>query len=128
MERRTFLKAAAAIPAAGLADKIASSAEAAQASGKPNILFIFCDELRFPSVFPGTINSVDKFLQQFMPNVHKLWVQGVKFANHFTAATACTPARGVLLSGLYSQQSWLLQTIKDTPGTAESTLSPVART
>jgi uncharacterized sulfatase len=83
--------------------------------GKPNILFIFCDELRFPSVFPDNINSVAEFLQQFMPNVYSLWVQGVKFANHFTAASACTPARGMLLTGLYSQQSWLLQT--NTPGT-----------
>ena len=117
MERRTFLKAAAAIPAAGLAEKFTSSAEAAPVSGRPNILFIFCDELRFPSVFPANINSIAGFLQQFMPNVYSLWTQGVKFANHFTAATACTPARGVLLTGLYSQQSWLLQTIKDTPGT-----------
>ena len=127
MERRSFLKAAAAIPAAGLAEKLASSAEAASPSAKPNILFIFCDELRYPSVFPAGINSVDGFLQKFMPNVHKLWLQGVKFANHFTAATACTPSRGVLLTGLYSQQSWLLQTIKDTPGT-DAANNPVLNT
>ena len=60
-----------------------------------------------------------------MPNLHKrLWTQGVKFGQHFTAASACTPARGVLISGLYSQQSWLAVTILATPD-ARVSLSPV---
>lgn len=50
-----------------------------------------------------------------MPNVHKLWKRGVKFGNHHTAANTCTPARGALITGLYSQQNWLLTTILSTP-------------
>ena len=111
MERRDFLKAAAAIPVAGLAER----AGAAPARNQPNILFIFVDELRFPSVFPTGIHSAAEFLARFMPNTHRLWQSGVKFASHFTAATACTPARGALITGYYSQQSWLLQTIKAAP-------------
>ena len=83
---------------------------------RPNILFILVDELRFPSVFPAGVNNVDEFLARFMPNVHSLWQKGVKFGRHYTAASACTPSRGVLITGLYSQQSWLMLTLTNTPG------------
>ena len=98
----------------------------AEPSGRapPNILFIMVDEMRLPQVFPAGIDSVGGFLEKFMPNLFRLWERGVKFANHYTAATACTPARGVLITGLYSQQSWLTQTIKASPFTNLS-ISPV---
>jgi arylsulfatase A-like enzyme len=40
----------------------------------------------------------------------------VKFGRHYTAASACTPSRGVLITGLYSQQSWLMLTLTNPPG------------
>jgi arylsulfatase A-like enzyme len=101
-----------------------TGSDASGGSTPPNILFIMVDELRFPSVFPTGVHTVGQFLEKFMPNVFALWERGVKFANHYTAATACTPARGVLISGLYSQQSWLTQTIKASPFTNHS-VSPV---
>lgn len=87
---------------------------------KPNILFVLVDELRFPSVFPAGINTPAEFFARFMPNTYGLWQRGVKFTSHYTAAVACTPARGTLVSGLYSQQTWVLQTFKGTPGTKVS--------
>ena len=39
----------------------------------------------------------------------------MKFGNYHTAANACTPSRGVLITGLYSQQNWLITTILSTP-------------
>src|SRR5215469_16877585 len=81
----------------------------------PNILFILVDELRYPTVFPGDIESPGQFLARFMPHVHKLWERGVKFGNYHTAANACTPSRGVIITGLYSQQNWLITTILSTP-------------
>jgi len=55
------------------------------------------DELRYWRVFPKGIKNVGEFLREFMPNTyHSLWVPGVKFAGHYTAGTACTPARGTL--------------------------------
>jgi arylsulfatase A-like enzyme len=59
-----------------------------------------------------------------MPNVYALWQRGVKFGSHYTAAAACSPARGVLISGLYSQQSWLLQTIKNGFGPSRASPTP----
>ena len=66
------------------------------AGKQPNILFILVDEMRFPKVFPKGITTPDQFLQTFMPNTYKLWSNGVKFANHHTAASACTPAAASL--------------------------------
>ncbi len=124
---RTFVKGAAAAASGsftfgpGLFDGGRASAQSVQADGsvqgaRPNILVIKVDQLRFPSVFPPGINSVGDFLKQFMPNLYQLWQNGVKFAGHYTAACACTPARGTIITGLYSQQSWLVQTITAAPG------------
>src|SRR5262249_15638121 len=78
--------------------------------------------LRFPSVFPNNIQTPDQFLAAYMPNLYTLWESGVKFGNHNTAANACTPSRGVLITGLYSQQQWLVTTILSTPYPAPPTV------
>jgi uncharacterized sulfatase len=139
MDRRDFLKSTGAAAAGGALAGAGLSARPsfAQAPGsdpvpgpQPNILFVLVDELRFPSVFPSSVTAtdrfqaVDQFLAQYMPNVHALWQSGVKFGSHYTAASACSPARGVLISGLYSQQSWLLQTIKNGLGTSQVSPTP----
>ena len=128
MDRRTFLKQTAATGGAlvatgllGNPSKILQSVEAeAQAGPLPNILFILVDELRFPRVFPQGINDAGEFLRRFMPNTFSLWLRGVKFAGHYTAGAACTPARGTIVTGLYTQQSWELATILDSPTTTVS--------
>ncbi len=133
MERRDFLKSAGIVAAGGALGAAGPGSwtgeDADRVPGpQPNILFVLVDELRFPSVFPSSITvtnpsqAVGDFLARYMPNVHGLWQSGVKFASHYTAASACSPARGVLISGLYSQQSWLLQTIKS--GLGASGVSP----
>lgn len=137
MERSTFVKGAAAAAASagsftfgpGLFDGGHARAQASRDGGqtdgsvagsRPNILVIKVDELRFPSVFPSGIGSPGEFLRAFMPNLHQLWQHGVKFAGHYTAANACTPARGTIITGLYSQQSWLVQTVLAAPYTQVS--------
>jgi arylsulfatase A-like enzyme len=119
MKRRDFLKSTATITGGGLLAGYDSSAHGVGSrpvpGRQPNILFILVDELRYPTVFPGDIKTPGEFLGKFMPNVHKLWKRGVKFGNYHTAANACTPSRGVMITGLYSQQSWLITTILSTP-------------
>jgi arylsulfatase A-like enzyme len=61
-----------------------------------------------------------------MPNVYKLWDRGVKFRNYKTAAIACSPARSTLVTGLYSQQSWLCCTLTQNP-TSKATLTPTLK-
>jgi uncharacterized sulfatase len=119
MDRRGFLRNASL---AGLGLTLANPFAKARAgvADQPNILFIVVDEMRFPSVFPTGVKNAGDFLRRFMPNTWKLWKKGVKFGKHFTAGAACTPSRGVLVTGLYTQQTWMLQTLKGTPDTKVS--------
>jgi uncharacterized sulfatase len=118
MDRRAFLKNATASGAALAAAGLLGNHSKAQGGPPPNILFILVDELRYWRVpFPGRINTVGEFLREFMHNTYELlWQPGVKFAGHYTARTACSPARGTLVTGLYTQQSWMLATILAKPG------------
>jgi arylsulfatase A-like enzyme len=128
MDRRRFLKTAAAggaLTATGLLGQPTKAYP--KGAAQPNILFILVDELRYPTVFPHGIHDAGGFLSEFMPKTYELlWQPGVKFAGHFSAGTACTPARGALITGLYTQQSWLLTTILDSPSTPIA-LQPVLR-
>jgi arylsulfatase A-like enzyme len=78
----------------------------------PNILVIMVDQLRTPQWFQ-TASSVG-----YMPNLARLRSGAVSFARHYTAANDCTPARGALVTGLYSHQTGCLVT-------GGSTLSPL---
>ena len=121
MKRRDFLKSTAAVTGGVFSGLHKASAQGAASNcpvpgPQPNILFILVDELRFPTVFPEHIKTPGEYLKKYMPNLHKkVWKKGVKFGNYHTAANACTPSRGVIITGLYSQQSWLLDTILSTP-------------
>jgi arylsulfatase A-like enzyme len=128
MHRRDFLKKAATtgavLASARLLGKqsgaLAEIGPGPQGGPQPNILFILVDEMRYPRVFPPGVEDAGEFLRRFMPNTYSLWRRGVKFAGHYTAGIACTPARGTLITGFYTQQSWLLQTILDSPTTKVS--------
>jgi uncharacterized sulfatase len=116
MRRRDFLKSTAGLTGGIFTGLNNAAAQSPVPGPQPNILFIIVDELRFPTVFPGTITTPDDFLLAFMPNVYtRIWKGGVKFGNHNTAANACTPSRGALHTGLYSHQNWLMSTILSTP-------------
>ncbi|SAK90250.1 sulfatase [Caballeronia hypogeia] len=123
MDRREFIKKSSAVGAAIASTNVSAQADGAQ-GGKPNILFVLLDEMRFPSVFPAGIADVRGFLKTYMPRTFDLWRRGVKFSGHYTAASACTPARATIVTGLYTQQNWLLTTILDSPDTKAS-LQPV---
>ncbi len=61
-----------------------------------NILFIVADQLRADCVRGALAGSLD------LPNLRALMADSVTFANHFTVATPCGPARASLLTGLYA--------------------------
>ena len=116
MKRREFLKTTAAVAGASVANRYGFGKNIKEPGAQPNILFILVDELRWPSVFPKGANNVESYFKKFMPNLYKnLWKTGVKFSNYNTAACACTPARGTIITGLYSHQSWLMTTITTDP-------------
>lgn len=116
MKRRDFLRTTAAVAGASAASRLGFAKSITQPGTKPNIIFILVDELRWPSVFPQGVDNAGEYFKRFMPNLYKhVWKGGVKFSNYYTAACACTPARGTILTGLYSHQSWLLTTILTNP-------------
>jgi arylsulfatase A-like enzyme len=81
---------------------VGSACFGANASGRPNILFVFADDWgRQASVYakidgPGTINDIAR-----TPNFDRIASQGVLFRNAFVNAPSCTPCRSALLSGQY---------------------------
>jgi uncharacterized sulfatase len=125
MKRRDFLKSTAAVAGATAASRLAFAQNATESGPQPNIIFILVDELRWPSVFPRGINNAEDYFRTFMPNLYKyIWKKGVKFGNYHTAANACTPARGTIITGLYSHQSWLMTTILNNPNPLLPVLNP----
>ena len=73
--------------------------------GRPNILVILVDQLRFPQ---GNFNQAT--LDQAAPNLAKLRRESVSFDAHYAAATACSPSRSSLLTGLYTHQNAIFLT------------------
>lgn len=67
---------------------------AASAAKRPNILFLFPDQLRHDFVEPSASIPVRT------PNVKRLAAEGVRFTNAVTPAPLCAPARACLASGL----------------------------
>lgn len=71
---------------------------------QPNILMIMVDQLRSPRWLPpGGQSAID----QMLPNIAFLREHSFNFPNYFVAATDCTPSRATLLTGLYSQQTFM---------------------
>lgn len=118
--RRDVLKTAGALLAASAIPGCGGGSSSTGSADKPNILFVLVDEMRYPKVFPTGVNTAAEYVQKFMPNLYRLWDGGVKFSNHNTAATACSPSRGVLVTGLYSHQTWFCTTLVVVPGQSKA--------
>jgi uncharacterized sulfatase len=88
---------------------------------QPHIILITVDQLRYPMHFASLknrlgIDTVDQFVEKFMPNLFKyLWQPGVKFSNYYTAASDCTAARATIHTGLYAYQTYSMLTLISYP-------------
>ena len=92
--RRDFLKGAGAL-AAGIALGSRLPSFAAEPRRKPNVIFIFADQLRAQAL--GCYG--DK--QARTPNLDRLASEGVRFTNAISTWPVCSPFRGMLLTGRY---------------------------
>jgi len=99
MNRRSFLKWAAAGALAGRLSSpaIAASAEAAP-SERPNIVFILADDLGWAELgcYGNTFNET--------PNLDRLARDGMRFTQAYAAAPVCSPTRAALLTGQWPQR------------------------
>lgn len=73
-----------------------ASATAAEATQKPNVIFILADDMGYSDLgcYGGDIET---------PNLDNLAAGGLKFTNFYNTAR-CWPTRGALMTGYYAQQ------------------------
>ncbi|MGH9722917.1 MAG: sulfatase family protein, partial [Bryobacteraceae bacterium] len=74
----------------------AAAALAQGARRRPNILFVMVDEMRWDAMSCETHPVVAT------PNLDRLAKQGVRFANAYTVAPVCSPARTCVFTGRYA--------------------------
>lgn len=75
-----------------------------QAASKPNILFIYCDDLGYGDL--GTFHQNERAAKNdrsipffTTPHIDAMAASGMKLGQHYTAAPVCAPARASLFTG-----------------------------
>ncbi|MFM8474851.1 MAG: sulfatase-like hydrolase/transferase, partial [Planctomycetaceae bacterium] len=77
------------------------AAQDAQVAKRPNILFIFCDDLTCQAISAYGENR--KLLQT--PNMDRLAAEGVRFDRCLVTNSICGPSRATILTGKYSHRN-----------------------
>lgn len=80
-----------------------------QPEKKPNLLFIYLDDLGYGDVSAYGVGTIQT------PNMDRLANGGLRFTNGYASSATCTPSRYALLTGTYP---WRNQDAKILPGTA----------
>lgn len=78
-------------------------------SEKPNIIFIYMDDLGYGDVGAYGATEINT------PNMDKLANEGLKFTNAYASSATCSPSRYAILTGSYP---WRNKDAKILPGTA----------
>lgn len=100
MDRRRFLalgSSALIRPSAASASPQRGAAKAApwrNGSGRPNILMLMADQLRFDCVGAYGNKAIHT------PHLDRMAREGIRFQNAYTSVPSCTPARSALMTGL----------------------------
>jgi arylsulfatase A-like enzyme len=80
------------------------------AAAKPNIIFIFTDDIGFNEIqwYPehADISSYQPSGDEpfFTPNIYQIAQEGVRFTNYHSPAPLCSPARAGVLTGRYPSE------------------------
>ncbi len=123
--RREFLKSGLALTvgvmASGVLDNAGTVSAKVTADSKTashlkagvkkrsNIVLIITDQQRQDRHWPTG------WIEEHMPTMARLQQHGVTFTNNFTAATACSPSRASILTGVYPSVHGLKQTPPNPP-------------
>lgn len=84
------------IAAAVLATAPVYAQDAAESARKPNIIYIFADDLGHADI--GAYGQ--KIIRT--PNLDRMAEEGMRFTRHYTSSPVCAPSRCSLLTGLHS--------------------------
>lgn len=96
------------------APSVESSTPEETASAKPNVVFIYLDDLGYGDV--GAYGATELKT----PNIDALAAGGVRFTKGYASSATCTPSRYALLTGIYP---WRNSNAKILPGTAPLIIS-----
>ena len=79
------------------------SLPAANASGRPNLIFIYTDDQRWDilSVVQKEMGANGRFPWLKTPNMDRIANEGVRFRNAFVVNSLCAPSRATFLTGQY---------------------------
>lgn len=78
----------------------------------PNVIYILADDLGYGDL---SCYGQDKFAT---PNIDRLAGEGLKFTNHYSGNTVCSPSRAVLMTGQHSGHCYLRGNLKGEEGAA----------
>jgi len=96
MHRREFLRnVGVAAGAAVMAPEEGRGAATPQAEGKPNILWITCEDMSSTLGCYGDDYATT-------PNIDRLAGESVRYTHAFASASVCSPARSCLITGVYA--------------------------
>lgn len=71
----------------------------ALAAGKPNVIFVLCDNLG-----NGDVHCFNPQTKHRTPHLDKMAAEGMRFTSYYSASGVCTPSRAALMSGCYPRR------------------------
>jgi arylsulfatase A-like enzyme len=74
---------------------------------KPNVIYILADDLGYGDL------SIYGQKKLSTPNIDRLGLDGMKFTDHYSGNTVCSPSRAVLMTGQHSGRSYLRGNVGD---------------
>jgi len=96
--RTTILTFAVALFFAASSFAVCSAAEEAR---KPNIIFVFADDLGYGDL---SIYGQEIFTT---PNIDRLGLEGMKFTQFYAGSTVCAPSRDSLMTGYHTGRAYI---------------------
>jgi arylsulfatase A-like enzyme len=112
MVRRTLILGA--VVAAIVVSACRGTTNRAEAPGRPNILVILLDDLRWDALGYAGHPHVRT------PQIDRIANEGVNFRNAFSTTSLCSPSRASLLSGVYAHRHGVTNNFTELPATLES--------
>lgn len=99
----------------------AADVPAAQPGGRPNIIFILIDDMRWDIMSCAGHPFVKT------PNIDRIAAAGVRFTNAFVATSLCSPSRAAFLTGATAEVNGVKVNEKNDPDPNVPTFSQVLR-
>jgi choline-sulfatase len=85
---------------------------------RPNILWLTCDQNRYPPVYESAL--ISKWRKKYLRTQNALMATGMNFNQYYCSTSACSPARATMYTGQYPS----LHGVSQVTGCAKDTYDP----